>query len=83
MALNIKSDEADRLARQLAAETGESLTDAVINALRERLERHHARQQPSMKTRLERLAAEVAAMPVTDPRRPDEILAYDDVGLPR
>ncbi len=83
MALNIKSDEADRLARQLAAETGESLTEAVVNALRERLERQHARQQPSMKWRLERLAAEVAAMPVADPRRPDEIIDYDDVGLPR
>ena len=83
MALNIKSDDADRLARQLAAETGESLTEAVVNALRERLERQRARQQPSMKTRLQRLAAEVAAMPVADARRPDEIIDYDDAGLPR
>jgi len=36
--LSIKSDEADRLARELAAETGESLTEAVVIALRERLE---------------------------------------------
>ncbi|HUS07361.1 MAG TPA: type II toxin-antitoxin system VapB family antitoxin [Bryobacteraceae bacterium] len=35
----MKNPEADRLARELAAQTGESLTDAVINALRERLER--------------------------------------------
>ena len=83
MALNIKSSEADRLARQLAAETGESLTEAVVNALRERLDRQRARQQPSMKTRLERLAAEVANIPVTDARGPDEILDYDDAGLPR
>jgi antitoxin VapB len=83
MALNIKSDEADRLARQLAAETGESLTEAVVNALRERLERRHARQQPSMRNRLQRLAAEVSAMPVADPRGPDEIIDYDAAGLPR
>ncbi len=39
MALSIRNDEADRLARELAEETGESLTDAVLNALRERLDR--------------------------------------------
>ena len=38
MALSIKSDEADRLARELAAETGETLTEAVETALRERLD---------------------------------------------
>ena len=82
MALNIKSDEADRLARQLAAETGETLTEAVVNALRERLEREHARQGPSMVARLKSLAAEVAALPVSDARTPDEIINYDEVGLP-
>ena len=56
---------------------------AYIIALRERLERQHARRQPTMKTRLHRLAAEVAAIPVADPRRPDEIIDYDGVGLPR
>ena len=39
MALSIKHDEADRLARALARETGESLTEAVVTALRERLGR--------------------------------------------
>jgi antitoxin VapB len=39
MALSIKTEEADRLARELAAATGETLTDAVTNALRERLDR--------------------------------------------
>ena len=43
MALSIKSDEADRLARELAAETGETLTEAVETALKERLDREHAR----------------------------------------
>ncbi|MCB9530155.1 MAG: type II toxin-antitoxin system VapB family antitoxin, partial [Myxococcales bacterium] len=39
MALSIKNDEADRLARELAALTGESLTEAVVVSLRERLAR--------------------------------------------
>jgi hypothetical protein len=36
-----------------------------------------------MSTRLRRLAADVAALPVADDRTPDEIIGYDDVGLPR
>jgi antitoxin VapB len=83
MALSIKSDEADRLARALAAETGETLTEAVETALRERLEREHARNAASMRTRLAQLAADVAAMQVADDRTPDEIVGYDDAGLPR
>jgi antitoxin VapB len=83
MALSIKSDEADRLARELAAETGETLTDAVEIALRERLDREHAKHAASMRTRLARLAADVATMPVADDRTPDEIVGYDDDGLPR
>ena len=43
MALSIKTDEADRLARELSSVTGESLTRAVTVALRERLDRERAR----------------------------------------
>jgi antitoxin VapB len=83
MALSIKSEEADRLARELAAETGETLTDAVEIALRERLDREHAKHEDSMRARLARLAADVATMPVVDDRAPEEIIGYDDSGLPR
>jgi antitoxin VapB len=83
MALSIKSDEADRLARELAAETGESLTEAVVIALRERLDREHARHAASMRTQLKRLAADVAAMRVADGRTPEAIIGYDEAGLPR
>lgn len=44
MALSIKTQEADRLARRLSKLTGESLTEAVTRSLRERLEREHARR---------------------------------------
>jgi antitoxin VapB len=83
MALSIKSDEADRLARELAAETGETITEAVETALRERLEREHARNAASMRAQLARLAADVAAMRVADDRTPEEIIGYNDAGLPR
>jgi antitoxin VapB len=83
MALIIKSDDVDRLARDLAAETGETLTEAVEIALRERLDREHARHAASMRTRLGRLAADVAALRIADDRTPEEIIGYDDVGLPR
>jgi antitoxin VapB len=82
MALSIKSDEADQLARELAAETGETLTEAVVIALRERLDREHARHGASMRVRLARLAADVAALPVADGRTPEDIIGYDDAGLP-
>jgi antitoxin VapB len=83
MALSIKSDEADRLARELAAATGESLTAAVVGALRERLDRLRAAQGSSAVDRLRRLQVQVAALPVLDDRPADEILGYDDSGLPR
>ncbi|HXV93222.1 MAG TPA: type II toxin-antitoxin system VapB family antitoxin [Pseudonocardia sp.] len=82
MALSIKSDEADRLARELAAETGESLTEAVVISLRERLDRQQARHGPGVGDRLRRLQEEAAALPVLDDRHPDEIVGYDDSGLP-
>jgi antitoxin VapB len=82
MALSIDSEEAGRLARALAAETGETPTEAVEAALRERLDREHAKHGASMRVRLARLAADVAAMRVADDRTPDAIIGYDDAGLP-
>jgi antitoxin VapB len=82
MALSIKSDKADRLARKLAAETGETLTEAVEIALSERLDREQGKRAGSMRARLRRLAADVAALPVADSRSPEEIIGYGDAGLP-
>ena len=82
MALSIKTHEADALARELAAETHETLTEAVTVALRERLERVRAARRGGIAERLERLAREYAAHPVVDDRTPDEIIGYDEHGLP-
>jgi antitoxin VapB len=83
LAMDIENREIDRLARELAAETGETLTEAVKTALRERLERERARNAGSMRIRLARLAADVAAMRVADGRVAEEIVGYDHAGLPR
>ena len=58
--LNIKSEDGYRLATELAALTGESLTSAVTEALRERLEREQRSHDRSLKrARLAALAAEI------------------------
>jgi antitoxin VapB len=83
MALSIKHDEADRLARELAAATGETLTDAVLNALRERLRRERGRVRgPRLRDTIDAIRRRCAALPVLDPRSPDEILGYDGDGVP-
>ena len=84
MAVNIKHPDADRLARELAAKTGESITDAVLNAIRERLRREEARQKaPSLRRELAKIRGRCAALPVLDRRSADEIIGYDEQGLPR
>jgi antitoxin VapB len=82
MALSIKNPEADHLARELAAVTGESLTDAVLTALRERLERQRRQRRPGIGPRLRHLSGETRELQVLDGRRPEEIVGYDDHGLP-
>lgn len=82
MAFSIKNDEADLLARQLVAVTGETLTEAVTVALRERLERAQRRTGGSRLDLISRHVGAFDRLPVLDERTPDEILGYDDLGLP-
>jgi antitoxin VapB len=59
MALSIKTVEADKLARALARLTGETLTEAVTAALRERLQRERARRADNLPQRLLELAGKL------------------------
>ncbi len=81
MHLNIKNDEAHKLATELAELTGESLTSAVTLALRERLARERRRRTDRIAARLMKIGSQFAALADTG-RSPDEILGYDDRGLP-
>jgi antitoxin VapB len=84
VALNIRNPETERLASELARETGETKTEAVTKALRDRLAKlRRERAGRSLAEELDAIARHCAALPVLDPRTPEEILDYDDRGLPR
>ena len=82
MVLSIKDPEADRLARELAQATGETITVAVKTALRERLARARQRRKsdPALIEDLTRIALRCAALPELDPRSADEIIGYNEHG---
>lgn len=80
MALSIKNDEADDLARQLANLTGESLTDAVTESLRQRLERERRARGRDVRQLVAEAQAKVAALPRSDDRTADEIIGYNEHG---
>jgi len=82
VAISIKDPETDRLARALAAATGETITDAIRNALRDRLEREQQRTAPSVVAQVRRIQERIARLPVLDPRTANEIIGYDDDGAP-
>lgn len=84
MPLSIKNELTERLARQVADETGESITEAIQKSLEERWERLKARRRSRVLSRqVEDILRRVDAMPTLDERSPDEILGYDEHGLPR
>ena len=83
MSLNIKSPEAHELAAELARLTGESMTKAVTQALRERLDRERRRRdKEALVAELLAIARRCAAHPRRDRRSLEEFL-YDERGLPR
>lgn len=85
MALSIRDPETDRLARELAALTGESMTEAIRAALAERLARTRRTHEDDVRSLIADVRViqdRVARLPVRDERPEDEILGYDGDGLP-
>jgi antitoxin VapB len=85
MALSIKDEEADRLARELARLSGETVTMAVTVALRERLERQKTNPKTGLAARLMKISEETGPM-MNDGRTLKEVMdaLYDDeTGLPK
>ena len=84
MALSLKDEETDRLARQVARLTGETLTEAIRTSLRERLRHEQLKrgEGPELAKALVEIANRCAALPVLDRRSEDEILGYDEDGVP-
>jgi antitoxin VapB len=84
MPFSIKNPEADRLVREVMILTGENLTEAVVNALHDRLKRVRGRRQlPSMEERVNQILERVDALPELDHRSADDIIGYDEHGVPR
>ena len=82
MALSIKNPETDRLAHQLARATGESVTTAVTNAIKLRLEMVNPRSDGARLIEdVRQIQQLVASLPDRDHRSPEEIIGYDDFGL--
>ena len=84
MPLSIKNDATERLARELASATGESLTEAIHKALEQRWQQLEVKHRSRiLASQLEDLLLRVDAMPTLDSRTEDEILGYDEHGMPR
>ena len=82
MAVLIKDEEADRLIRQLAERTGETITDAVKGAVSEKLARMPLsdKEVAERLRRIEAIVARAKTMPILDSRSADEILGYNENG---
>jgi len=83
MPLNNKDPATDRLVRELASVTGESITDAVATAVRERLDRLVAhRRAGDLRAEIDAISRRCAALPELDRRSADDIVGYDERGVP-
>lgn len=83
MALSIKDRETELLARKLAERTGETITVATRRALEERLQRTGSdAHKAALLEDLEAIRRRWSAQPVLDDRTPDEIIGYDENGIP-
>jgi antitoxin VapB len=84
MALSIRNPKAEKLARELAAESGENITQAITQALEERLERLRGRRTATdLAEEIMKISKRCSAIPDKDQRTPDEILGYDQRGVPK
>jgi len=84
MSLNIKNEKTHRMARELARATGESMSVAVSEAIRERLERVRANSKEDLLERIMKIAEECGPLWKEPYRSIDHgDLLYDEKGLPK
>lgn len=81
MTLSIKNPQAEKLAKEIAVESGENLTQAIIHALEERLQRLRRKSTiKELEQEIMNISKRCSNIPDLDPRTPDEILGYDQTG---
>jgi antitoxin VapB len=82
ISLNVKDPEAHRLAQAIAEETGETLTRAVTESLRQRYERLRKRDHEALADELRKISKRAAAH-IKRPYLDHAEYLYDERGLPR
>jgi antitoxin VapB len=83
MAISIRNPKAEELAREVAAESGENLTQAIIHALEERLLRLRGRKTiEDLVEEIMKISERCSALPQLDDRTSEEILGYNSKGVP-
>lgn len=83
MALSIRNAKAEKLARELAAESGENITQAITRALEERLQRMRGRSMAiDLAEEIMKISKRCSEIPDQDQRPPNEILGYGPAGVP-
>jgi antitoxin VapB len=84
MPLSIKSQKTERLAREIASKTGDSITGSIEKALEEKLDQvNRDRSRRNLMSQLDEILQRMDRLPVLDSRTPEEIIGYDEHGLPR
>jgi len=84
MALSIRNPIAEKLARELAAESGENLTQAITRALEERLQRLRGRSTAiDLAEEIMKISRRCSGIPDQDQRSPDEVFSYGPTGVPK
>ncbi len=82
MGVIIKNPSAEKKIRRLAKRTGETLTTAVERAVEERLARLPPRKGRVDREKLWKLLEYFDSLPIDGPRTPDEIIGYNEYGVP-
>jgi len=85
MALNIKNEETEKLARELARRRGQGITEVLTDVLRREVERERRKLRPNeieaRMRRIDEIVEELNRLPVLDDRSADEIIGYNEQGL--
>jgi antitoxin VapB len=83
MPISIKNAETEELARQLAKETGETITEVIKKSLQDRLQRVRGRRHAKgLPEQVADILQRMDELPTLDKRSEDEILGYDQNGAP-
>jgi hypothetical protein len=83
VALSLKNGELERLARRRAKRRGESLTEAILSALVESEQKVAEGSDRVTVEEILKLAEDIRKLPVLRLRSEDDILGYDERGIPR